>query len=66
MSIDELIKLIGNTGLPAAVCGYLLLRLEKQLTILSSSINKLNTIISTTIGMVIDQDNEEENLKIIK
>lgn len=66
MSIDELIKLIGNTGFPVAVCGYLLLRLEKQLTILSSSINKLNTIISTKIGMVIDQDNEEENLKIIK
>ncbi|MDU4848488.1 hypothetical protein [Clostridium sp.] len=32
----------------------LLIRLEKQMRNLSSSINKLNTIISTKLGVVID------------
>ena len=32
----------------------LLIRLEKQMRSLSSSINKLNTIISTKLGIVID------------
>lgn len=58
MTINELIGLIGNVGFPVAVSGYLLIRLEKQLEILSSSINKLNNIISAKVGMVIDSTNE--------
>lgn len=58
MDINELVSLIGNVGFPVAVTAYLLLRLEKQLTILSSSINKLNTIISTKLGVVIEHDDD--------
>ncbi|MBN1042816.1 MULTISPECIES: YvrJ family protein [Clostridium] len=54
MGINELVSLIGNVGFPVAVSAYLLIRLEKQINALSASINKLNTIISTKIGMVID------------
>ncbi|KAI3345072.1 YvrJ family protein [Clostridium botulinum] len=54
MGINELVSLIGNVGFPVAVSAYLLIRLEKQINSLSASINKLNTIISTKIGMVID------------
>ncbi|MBE6089896.1 MAG: YvrJ family protein [Clostridium beijerinckii] len=39
-----------------AVAAYLLIRLEKQINNLSSSINRLNTIISTKLGVVIDSD----------
>ncbi|SFC98968.1 YvrJ family protein [Clostridium uliginosum] len=54
MEINELIGLVGNVGFPVAVSAYLLIRLEKQITCLSASINKLNTIISTKLGVVID------------
>lgn len=54
MEIDALVTLITNIGFPVAVSAYLLIRLEKQLISLSSSINKLNTIISTKLGVVID------------
>ncbi|NFF82490.1 YvrJ family protein [Clostridium botulinum] len=62
MGINELVSLIGNVGFPVAVSAYLLIRLEKQLNALSASINKLNTIISTKIGMVIDtKSNDNSN-----
>ncbi|HBJ2621218.1 YvrJ family protein [Clostridium botulinum] len=62
MGINELVSLIGNVGFPVAVSAYLLIRLEKQLNSLSASINKLNTIISTKIGMVIDtKPNDNSN-----
>ncbi|AJG97807.1 hypothetical protein LF65_01193 [Clostridium beijerinckii] len=65
MGINDMISLITNAGFPIAVCAYLLFRLEKQLSTLSSSINKLNTIISTKLGVVIDTscDSEVQNLK---
>ena len=65
MGINDLTSLITNAGFPIAVCAYLLFRLEKQLSQLSSSITKLNTIISTKLGVVIDTsyDNNTENLK---
>jgi len=68
MAINDLMNLITNVGFPIAVCAYLLFRLETQLSALSSSINKLNTIISTKLGVVIDtsSDSNNENLKIIK
>jgi flagellar biogenesis protein FliO len=56
MEINELINLIINNGFAIAVAAYLLIRLEKQINNLSSSINKLNTIISTKLGVVIDND----------
>ena len=58
MEINEFVSLIGNVGFPVAVTAYLLLRLEKQLTTLSLSINKLNTIISTKLGVVIEHDDD--------
>ena len=58
MGINDLTTLITNAGFPIAVCAYLLFRLEKQLSTLSSSINKLNTIISTKLGVVIDTSSE--------
>ncbi len=61
MEINELISIIGNVGFPMAVSTYLLIRLEKQLNSLSASINKLNTIISTKLGVVIDNNNSIEN-----
>ena len=54
MEINELINLIVNNGFPVAVSAYLLIRLEKQLSSLSSSINKLNTIISAKLGVVVE------------
>ncbi|UZP02659.1 YvrJ family protein [Clostridium botulinum] len=62
MDINELVSLIGNVGFPVAVSAYLLIRLEKQLNSLSASINKLNTIISTKLGVVIDtKSNDNSN-----
>lgn len=61
MEFNELIQIIGNVGFPVAVSSYLLIKLEKQLTILSNSINKLNTIISTKVGMVINTNDDDSN-----
>lgn len=65
MSVNDLIGLIGNVGFPVAVSAYLLIRLEKQIDSLSSSINKLNTIISIKFGMVIDSNNDNMDSKKI-
>ena len=54
MDISELINLIANVGFPVAISAYLLIRLEKQIMTLTFSINKLNTIISAKLGIVID------------
>ena len=54
MEFKELISLIGNLGFPVAITAYLLVRLEKQINSLASSINKLNTIISAKLCVVID------------
>jgi hypothetical protein len=60
MEVNELINLIGNVGFPVAISAYLLIRLEKQINGLSSSINKLNTIISTKLGVVIDTNDDNK------
>lgn len=57
MDTSELVQLITNIGFPMAVSAYLLIRLEKQLNSLSSSINKLNTIISVKLGALIEDQN---------
>jgi len=59
MEINEFVTLIANVGFPVAVSAYLLIRLEKQITHLASSITKLNTIISTKLGVVIDNDKDD-------
>lgn len=56
MEISELVNLIANVGFPIAISAYLLMRLEKQIMTLTFSINKLNTIISTKLGIVIDNE----------
>jgi hypothetical protein len=56
MEINEFASLIANVGFPVAISGYLLIRLEKQIVGLTSSINKLNTIISTKLGIVIENE----------
>ena len=56
MEISELINLIANVGFPVAISAYLLIRLEKQIMTLTFSINKLNTIISTKLGVVIENE----------
>lgn len=56
MEISELVNLIANVGFPVAISAYSLIRLEKQIMTLTFSINKLNTIISTKLGIVIDNE----------
>ena len=56
MEISDLVNLIANVGFPVAISAYLLMRLEKQIMTLTFSINKLNTIISTKLGIVIDNE----------
>ena len=61
MEVNELINLVVNNSFPAAVSCYLLIRLEKQLSSLSALINKLNIIISTKLGVVIDPEEDKKN-----
>lgn len=62
MEINELLNLIANVGFPVAVSAYLLIRLEKQIISLTYSVNRLNTIVSTKLGIVIE--GEEINKKV--
>ncbi|MBF7810971.1 YvrJ family protein [Clostridium beijerinckii] len=50
-----------NSGFPVAVSAYLPIRLEKQIVSLSSSINKLNTIISAKLGVAIDTESSTDD-----
>ncbi|OVE64458.1 hypothetical protein CCS79_24635 [Clostridium diolis] len=61
MEVNDLINLIVNNGFPVAVSAYLLIRLEKQIVSLSSSINKLNTIISAKLGVAIDTESSSDD-----
>ncbi|GFP77456.1 MULTISPECIES: YvrJ family protein [Clostridium] len=61
MEVNDLVNLISNTGFPVVISGYLLIRLEKQIVGLSASINKLNTIISTKLGVVVDYSDENKS-----
>ena len=60
MEVNQLINSIVNNGFAIAVAAYLLIRLEKQIINLSNSINKLNTIISTKLGIVINNDDPDK------
>jgi YvrJ protein family len=43
-----------------AISVYILIRLEKNIANLTLSINKLNTIISTKLGVVIENGNKDK------
>ena len=43
---NEFIQIIGNFGFPVAITIYLLLRFEKRIDSLNSSIDKLSNIIN--------------------
>lgn len=60
MEVTDLINLVVNNGFAIAVAAYWLIRLEKQINNLSTSINKLSILISTKLGVVIDT-NETSN-----
>lgn len=62
MEINDLLNLIANIGFPVVISAYLLIRLEKQIMTLTYSINKLNTIVSIKLGIVIQ--NEELTKRI--
>lgn len=59
MEINEVVNMIGNVGFPVAMAAYLLIRLEKNIVTLSNSINKLNTIISLKLGVIIEPSDEK-------
>ncbi|HCW53767.1 MAG TPA: hypothetical protein DG753_08535 [Clostridium sp.] len=64
MEVNELMNLIVNNGFPVAVAAYLLIRLEKQINSLTGSINKLNAIISAKLGVVIDNNSDDDSGKV--
>ena len=53
MEVNELASLVTNVGFPIAVSAYLLIRLEKQLKTLTTSIDKL-TILMTVKSNIKD------------
>ncbi|OOM67612.1 YvrJ family protein [Clostridium sp. BL-8] len=61
MDLNELVNSMVNNGFAIAVAAYLLIRLEKQIDNLSTSINKLNTIISAKLGVAIDTDSSDDD-----
>ena len=61
MTITEFINLVSNGCFSIVVCAFLLIRLEKQINKLSSSVNLLSTIVSTKLGVVINEVEEAES-----
>ncbi|MFL0167255.1 YvrJ family protein [Candidatus Clostridium helianthi] len=61
MQVTDLINLMVNNSFAIAVAAYLLIRLERQIDNLSSSINRLNTIISAKLGVAIDTDSPNDD-----
>ena len=57
MEVNDFVNLITNVGFPVAVSSFLLIRLEKQIINLTLSINTLNAIISTRLGISIEDTN---------
>ena len=55
MEINDYVNLITNVGFPVAVSSFLLIKLEKQIINLTLTIYKLTTVISTKLGVVIDE-----------
>lgn len=53
MNVTTFVNLVSNSCFPVVVSAYLLLRVEKQINSLTSSVNMLNTVISTKLGVVV-------------
>lgn len=49
-TMEDFLTAIANVGFPIAVAAYLLIRIERKMDILSSSINQLSTILSIKLG----------------
>lgn len=65
VEINELVNLMVNNCFPVVLSAYLLIRLEKQLSNLTGSINKLNAIICAKLGVVIDSSTENNSSNIL-
>lgn len=61
MNMNDFVSVVGNLGFPVVITAYVLIKLEKQLASLTSSINKLNTIVSAKLGVVINTDSGDNN-----
>lgn len=48
--METLLKAVADVGFPIVVTAYLLIRIESKMDNLSSSINRLATIISVKLG----------------
>jgi hypothetical protein len=48
--MEDMLKAIGDVGFPIVVAAYLLIRIESKMDSLSSSINKLSTILSIKLS----------------
>ncbi len=49
MEIGEFVSLISNNSFPIVVSAFLLIRLEKQMTNIATSVNTLNTIVTSIL-----------------
>ena len=61
MNMNDFVSVIGNLGFPVVITAYVLIKLEKQLANLTSSINKLNTIVSAKLGVAIDTNDGDNH-----
>ena len=61
MDMNSFVSIVGNLGFPVVITAYVLIKLEKQLAGLTSSINKLNTIVSAKLGVVIDTGDHDNH-----
>ncbi|MBS6500215.1 MAG: YvrJ family protein [Clostridium sp.] len=62
MDIDNISNLIKNIGFPIVVTFYLLLRVEKQLAILSNTILSLNDLINDKVHVEDNKKSTEEDI----
>lgn len=49
VEIGEFVSLISNNSFPIVVSAFLLIRLEKQMTNIATSVNTLNTIVTSIL-----------------
>ncbi len=61
MNMNDFVSVVGNLGFPVVITAYVLIKLEKQLANLTSSINKLNTIVSAKLGVAIDTNDGDNH-----
>lgn len=50
--MEEMVKLVNNVGFPIAITVFLLLRMEKKVDDLSTSISKLSTSVEKLIEKI--------------